>query len=397
MGSILLLWELGPDTGGPGYWVDRGGGHWKSPEGERAGDPRDIAEALLEDAQLMRRAAAAQHHDGTWPKARRRREFDETDCRRERDAEEDDLHRILGACEERQEKAILAGAQGYRRCGWGWAVLETTCQALCPSIRAATFGPLRGSRQINNKSELRAFISSLESTEGPMAHWADSEITFKGWRDRREECDHKTSENGDFWRRVRKALRDRPSTREDITMHHMNSHMDAQEAEDRQHAISEAKMGCYEWPRATAHLVRTRIAECTKDAIRSGPDESRVLKRARQTVMRHAALSGLQGRFATQCPGPPPAEGRRVSFYGVEPHETHPLRWPGYSPQIPVPTMDEAGTGEGTCVAVDPHNPKGEESPRGPGTAARSSSSTRAATTGPRTTSVRTPTSTWSG
>lgn len=38
---------------------------------------------------------------------------------------------------------------------------------------------------------------------------------------------------------------------------------------------------------------------------------------------------------------------------------------PGYTPQIPVPTMDEAGTGEGTCVAVDPHNPKGEE-PAGP-------------------------------
>ena len=158
----------------------------------------------------------------------------------------------------------------------------------------------------------------------------------------------------------------------------MNSHMDAQEAEakniprvawegnreaDRladagakQHAISEAEMGCYEWARATAHLVRTRIAECTKDVINRRPGESRELKRARhsatkarrarrtlkrhylssdgelrprtthdlqrssrgggwrcrccqQTVTRHTALSGLQEWFATQCPGPPPAEG----------------------------------------------------------------------------------------
>ena len=100
-------------------------------------------------------------------------------------------------------------------------------------------------------------------------------------------------------------------------MRHMNSHLDEQEAAEKgiprsawegnreadrladagakQHAISETEMGCYEWARATAHLVRTRIAECTKDVINRGPRESRGLKRAR-----HAATKAKRARRTQQ-------------------------------------------------------------------------------------------------
>ena len=108
-------------------------------------------EALLEDAQLrLWWIGAAKHHNGkgaeqgidvrdtkkhlealmkkgehqlyggllaaacagTWPKARRCEEFGEADHCCECGEKEDDLHRIWGDCEERQDKAILAKTQG---------------------------------------------------------------------------------------------------------------------------------------------------------------------------------------------------------------------------------------------------------------------------------------------
>ena len=116
-------------------------------------------------------------------------------------------------------------------------------------------------------------------------------------------------------------------------MRHMKSHLDEQEAAEKrsprsaregnreadrladagakQHAISETEMGCYEWARATAHLVRTRIAECTKDVINRRPGESRELKRARhaptkarrarRTLKRHYLSS--DGELRTTCRG----------------------------------------------------------------------------------------------
>ena len=90
---------------------------------------------------------------------------------------------------------------------------------------------------------------------------------------------------GDLWRQIGAALRERGGGRDDAGAHRLNSHTSEQEAlakgvpwriwagnkaadcadaGAKTHAISDTQTGCYEWVRATARLVRERIAAATK-------------------------------------------------------------------------------------------------------------------------------------
>ena len=139
------------------------------------------------------------------------------------------------------------------------------------------------------------------------------------------------------------------------------------------HAISDTQMNCYEWIRATAHLVRERIAATTKDALARRPPDDKELREARRLrvrmrrkeVRRKKDLLGIDATrrpptqhilerdrrgtgwqcqccwdavspsttaqtvakwLAQPCSGPPPLTAATVTKFGVESHPSHKLR-----------------------------------------------------------------------
>ncbi|CAK0864046.1 unnamed protein product, partial [Prorocentrum cordatum] len=252
-----------------------------------------------------------------------------------------------------------------------------------------------GLRQTNNRAELFSLISFVNATEGKASFWTDSEVTCLGWAARREETTWLGCTNGDLWHQLGEAIRARGGDRNDISVHHLNSHMTEQEAiakgitrriwagnqaagqyadaGAKTHAISDTEMSCYEWVKATAHLVRLRIAATTKDVItRRPPDEKEMrearraqAKKRRQDTVRKKDLLGdnhsrrpptqhvlardrrgtgwtcitcwqsvsstttaqnIHSWLTQECSGPPPETAITVTKFGIESHPAHKLR-----------------------------------------------------------------------
>ena len=73
----------------------------------------------------------------------------------------------------------MSSDRRYRRCGWGWALMRND------QLRAAARGPLPGARQTNNRAELWALLHALQSSEGTVTYWTDSEVLLRGWNHKR--------------------------------------------------------------------------------------------------------------------------------------------------------------------------------------------------------------------
>jgi len=177
----------------------------------------------------------------------------------------------------------MSSDRRYRRCGWGWALMREG------QVRAAARGPLPGARQTNNRAELWALLHALQSSTGTMIFWTDSEVLIRCWRQRRYQVKRYHRGNGDIWRLIKEAIQTRGGTAEDISIHHMRSHTEWEEADARgvprwawkgnreaderadqaaeEHAIPAAQLNCYEWARAVGQLVRQRITQATFDVI----------------------------------------------------------------------------------------------------------------------------------
>ncbi|CAK0839009.1 unnamed protein product [Prorocentrum cordatum] len=67
----------------------------------------------------------------------------------------------------------------YRRCGGGWAILDTQGRTRSFEVKTAKFGPLPGAKQSNNRAELWAVTSCLEATSGKLHYWTDSKVTLR--------------------------------------------------------------------------------------------------------------------------------------------------------------------------------------------------------------------------
>ena len=280
----------------------------------------------------------------------------------------------------------------YRRCGWAWALMGA--EAGPHIVRAAAQGPLPGPRQTNNRAELYAFLHTLRSTHGPLTYWTDSDILKRGWDRRRHAARRFHRGNGDLWRMIAKELRSREGGELDIDVAHINSHIDLETALTKgwppeawhgnaaadhrageaaaAHQIPEQRMACFEWVRATSHLVRQRIIQAQLDALSATPPWSwhekqparakrAEAKQQKATFFQlvhtspHAltkmATGGWKCTTCLQCiggkqrgaaerdwlkrctgPPPPPAaygsnRGRSIMLKGKYSHGSHELRW----------------------------------------------------------------------
>ncbi|CAK0877624.1 unnamed protein product, partial [Prorocentrum cordatum] len=166
-------------------------------------------------------------------------------------------------------------------------------------LKAGQFGALPGARQTNNRAELFALIKCMEETRGPITFWTDSEITFLDWNAERD-------------------------TKKEFTGNRAADKYAEQGA--RLHAIPRNEMNCYEWARATAALVRTRIAINTKDCLaRRG--RGWTCRCCNETIMQSTtSLETVKTWLQEGCKGPPPETGRGVVYNGIQAHETHELR-----------------------------------------------------------------------
>eukprot|EP00959_Pyramimonas_sp_CCMP1952_P188339 3938750-Pyramimonas_sp.AAC.1 len=150
----------------------------------------------------------------------------------------------------------------YRRCGWSCVVMEkigTTWGAA-----ATVAGSLPGPRQSNNRAEITAFLDCMQTTEGCLIFYTDSDIPCKGWHSKRYFITGYKKAMGDLCKKMRQII----STREvaEVRARHIESHMSREQATDRgvrieawkgnenadqlageaaaSHGISEAQMGC---------------------------------------------------------------------------------------------------------------------------------------------------------
>ena len=118
-----------------------------------------------------------------------------------------------------------------------------------------------------------------------------------------------SGENSDIWSDIGEAIEARGQG--DIQVHQIESHLSAEEAERRgyprhawagnkladeladkaaeEHAIPEGQLGCYEWVRATAVIIRDRICQATRDAFEERPSELASAKQQRADEAREAA------------------------------------------------------------------------------------------------------------
>ena len=207
----------------------------------------------------------------------------------------------------------------YRRCGWAWARLKLTDERSEDyELAAAKHGPLPGGRQTSNRAELWAFLSCLESTYGKLVYWTDSEVLAKGWRAQRFRKAATAGSNGDIWEKIGEEIHSRGGAEgwTEIDICHMNSHLSAQEAQAKgvprhawegnrivdklaeeaatRHAIPDTEMACYVWARATAQVVRARIAVATMHSIEDNPKEEREVKEKRKAERQSGEAAGVR-------------------------------------------------------------------------------------------------------
>ena len=161
------------------------------------------------------------------------------------------------------------------------------------AVRAAAQGPLPGLRQSNNRAEIYSLLHALRSTGAKITFWSDSEILCKGWRRRRFAQKRYHRGNRDLWRLIGVELQTREGAELAIDLRHIQSHLDyivamakgyAPEAwhdnapaDERAGAAAEAhqlpagRLSCFEWMRATGHLVRQRIIRAQMDSFVAAP------------------------------------------------------------------------------------------------------------------------------
>ncbi|CAK0896100.1 unnamed protein product [Prorocentrum cordatum] len=139
----------------------------------------------------------------------------------------------------------------YRRCGWGWVLMERVDGQWTPTAECS--GPLPRERQSDNRAQITALLDSQESTTGNITFYTDSEILCKGWNNKRYLTKCYKKGHGDLWKRIGRALDNRGDAT--IRVLQIESHV----------SIDEAQMGYYHWARAAAQRVTARIAQSTRE------------------------------------------------------------------------------------------------------------------------------------
>ena len=203
----------------------------------------------------------------------------------------------------------------YRRCGWSWVCLQ---QQNGWNIRAAQYGPLPGRRQTNNRAELWAVLQAIRSTTGPLTIYTDSDVTIQGWQKELHLRHGQRRKNADIWDLIYVALCERAPAElhpaKDIKLLHITSHMDAEEAVQRQvsaeawlgnlladelasdaaaeHDIPEAQMQCFNWVHAIQCLVWRRLIRAHIDACESD-GQAMISEKEKSSKQRKQARSEL--------------------------------------------------------------------------------------------------------
>eukprot|EP00959_Pyramimonas_sp_CCMP1952_P062944 1315848-Pyramimonas_sp.AAC.1 len=94
-------------------------------------------------------------------------------------------------------------------------------------------GPLPGPRQTNNRAEIWALLSVLQNSQGLIIYWTDSEVLMRNWRRKRHRAKKYHFGNGDIWMRIKGAIDHRGGGDECITIRHMQSHLEWEDARRR--------------------------------------------------------------------------------------------------------------------------------------------------------------------
>ncbi|CAK0842061.1 unnamed protein product, partial [Prorocentrum cordatum] len=121
----------------------------------------------------------------------------------------------------------------------------------------ATSGPLPGPRQSNNRAKITAFLDCLQTTEGNLMFYTDSEILCEGEAEMRV-------------RHIESHMTKEQATERGVRIEAWKGNEKADELAGEaaaSHEISEAQMGCYRWVLTTSHLVRTRIGRASRYAL----------------------------------------------------------------------------------------------------------------------------------